>query len=219
MGIGWEGLDDLSNYKSKESIQNKLKEIGDRNTNYNTDSLALWHFAHVMKIGDVIFAKKGRSEIVGRGVVESDYIYEPQRDEYRHVRKVNWTNDGSWEHPGSRPAAMQTLTNITDRIDYIQKLNSLFIEDEDGEPIDEKTEVAYAPYSEDDFLKEVFMKKEQYQMLVDLLRNKKNIIIQGAPGVGKTFAAKRLAYSMIDKKDTTRVKMVQFHQSSVVRHK
>ena len=37
--------------------------------------------------------------------------------------------------------------------------------------------------------------------------------MQGAPGVGKTFAAKRLAYSMMGVKDSSRVMMVQFHQS------
>ena len=42
---------------------------------------------------------------------------------------------------------------------------------------------------------------------------KKNIILQGAPGVGKTFAAKRLAFSMMGVKDVERVMMVQFHQS------
>ena len=42
---------------------------------------------------------------------------------------------------------------------------------------------------------------------------KKNVILQGAPGVGKTFAAKRLAYSMMGQKDQDRVMLVQFHQS------
>ena len=46
-----------------------------------------------------------------------------------------------------------------------------------------------------------------------MLINKKNIIVQGAPGVGKTFMAKRLAYSLIGQKDSTRVMMIQFHQS------
>ena len=46
-----------------------------------------------------------------------------------------------------------------------------------------------------------------------VLRAKKNIILQGAPGVGKTFAAKRLAYSMMGVKDVSRVMLIQFHQS------
>lgn len=57
------------------------------------------------------------------------------------------------------------------------------------------------------------MSDEEYSQLVGILRNKKNIILQGAPGVGKTFAAKRLAYSMMGVKDIDRVMMVQFHQS------
>ena len=57
------------------------------------------------------------------------------------------------------------------------------------------------------------MSEDNYTRLVGLLRNKKNIILQGAPGVGKTYAAKRLAYSMMGVKDVERVMMVQFHQS------
>ncbi|MEJ7459098.1 AAA family ATPase, partial [Staphylococcus saprophyticus] len=59
----------------------------------------------------------------------------------------------------------------------------------------------------------VFMNEEDYDTLVQLIRRKKNVILQGPPGVGKTYAAKRLAYSMIGVKDKERVKLVQFHQS------
>ncbi len=57
------------------------------------------------------------------------------------------------------------------------------------------------------------MSADDYDTLKNLVLNKKNIILQGAPGVGKTFAAKRLAYSIMGEKDTSRVVMVQFHQS------
>ena len=57
------------------------------------------------------------------------------------------------------------------------------------------------------------MDEEEYDTLVNLIRTKKNVILQGAPGVGKTFAAKRLAYSMMGVKDQERVMMIQFHQS------
>ena len=45
------------------------------------------------------------------------------------------------------------------------------------------------------------------------LRLKKNLILQGAPGVGKTFLALRLAYVLMQAKDKTRVTLVQFHPS------
>lgn len=44
------------------------------------------------------------------------------------------------------------------------------------------------------------MTRHDYDTLVDVLKMKKNIILQGAPGVGKTFTAKRLAYSIIGSK-------------------
>lgn len=70
-----------------------------------------------------------------------------------------------------------------------------------------------SPYTRTDFLAEVFMSGEHYDRLAGVLRRKKNIILQGAPGVGKTFAAERLAWSVMGEKDNSRVQLVQFHQS------
>jgi 5-methylcytosine-specific restriction protein B len=53
----------------------------------------------------------------------------------------------------------------------------------------------------------------EYDSLVALLEHKKNIILQGPPGVGKTFAANRLAYSILGRNDDAKIKVVQFHQS------
>ena len=68
-------------------------------------------------------------------------------------------------------------------------------------------------YTKDDFLSEVYMTEKHYESLVAVLQNKKNIILQGAPGVGKTFAARRLAWSMMGEKDDSRIEFVQFHQN------
>ena len=68
-------------------------------------------------------------------------------------------------------------------------------------------------YTKKDFLSKVFMTEERYDVLVALLRNKMNVILQGAPGVGKTFAAKKLAYSMMGEVDDSRIELVQFHQN------
>ena len=55
--------------------------------------------------------------------------------------------------------------------------------------------------------------EELNESLIAVLRNKKNIILQGAPGVGKTFAARRLAWSMMGEMDDSRIEFVQFHQN------
>lgn len=68
-------------------------------------------------------------------------------------------------------------------------------------------------YTREDFLNDVFMSPEQYAELVQLLMYKKNLVLQGAPGVGKTFLAKRLAHSIIGYVSSQQVEVIQFHQS------
>jgi len=68
-------------------------------------------------------------------------------------------------------------------------------------------------YGKADFLKDVYMAEDKFERLFAVLKRKKNIILQGAPGVGKTFTAKRLAYSMMGEVDDERIEFVQFHQN------
>ncbi len=68
-------------------------------------------------------------------------------------------------------------------------------------------------YTKKDFLSEVYMSENQYDRLSGVLLNKMNLILRGAPGVGKTFTAKRLAYSLMGEKDDSRIEFVQFHQN------
>jgi 5-methylcytosine-specific restriction protein B len=210
MGIGWDDVTDLKGFSSKEEIKDFMKKVYDPSYSYKNNAHCLWQFANEIKVGDVIFVKKGMHKIIGKGIVTSDYIYDTLRSTYKHIRKVDWQNKGEWEHPGQ--AVMKTLTNISAYPDYVQKLLALFAEDT-SEEVSEQKEIKYPLYSKDDFLNEVYMDEDTYNTLTELLEAKYNVILQGAPGVGKTFAAKRLAYSIMGQKDTSRVAMVQFHQS------
>jgi|GEM_PF-292638 len=73
--------------------------------------------------------------------------------------------------------------------------------------------IDYDSYTKDDFLNEVFIEASQYDRIKGLLEKKKNIILEGPPGVGKTFMAKRLAYSLMGFKNTNHILPIQFHQS------
>lgn len=210
MGIGWDEIGDLSVFNSKEEMKVAMKEKIDPSRPYKNAAHATWQFANEMKPGDIVFAKKGMHLVVGRGIVESGYEYDSNLSHDKNIRKVKWTHKGEWQHPGQ--AVMKTLTDITAYTDYVEKLNALFESDVEDD-VEEQVEMDLKPYDADMFLEEVFMDKKRYDTLVALVKKKKNVILQGAPGVGKTFAAKRLAYSIMGVKDPERVMMVQFHQS------
>lgn len=82
-----------------------------------------------------------------------------------------------------------------------------------GPIIENGTKDDYGRYTKDKFLSEVFISDEDYETIKSLLTRKKNIILQGAPGVGKTFASKRLAYAIIGEKNENRIEFIQFHQN------
>ena len=65
----------------------------------------------------------------------------------------------------------------------------------------------------DDALSELFLEREDVERALEIWRNKKNLILTGAPGVGKSFIARQLAYALIGFKDDLKVQAVQFHQS------
>ena len=210
MGIGWDYVTDLKGFDSKEKIKDYMKKVHNPSYSYRNNAHCLWQFANEIKIGDVIFVKKGMHKILGKGVVTSDYIYDSTRETYKHIRKVKWTNKGEWEYP--QQVVMKTLTCISPYPDNVQQLLSLFSENT-LEETPEQIEIKYPSYTKDDFLNEVYMDEDTYNTLTELIEAKYNVILQGAPGVGKTFAAKRLAYSIMGQKDISRVTMVQFHQS------
>ena len=355
MCIGWDELGDLRKYKSREEMRYEVKKLRFKDGSAVNDSLAVWQFSHEMKLGDIVFAKKGKTQIIGRGIVESDYVFDSARTEFKHIRKVKWINIGEWMTDDR--FAVKTLTNVTQYADYVERLNKLIegketpkpeestdkqywwltgspkywspsndwdlgedidytlynekgnkrrifkhfmeakpddrvivyestpvlqivaigrvvsetdgevlyvrkmeellspvpyseiltnpvlknsepvmnrcqgslfrltndeyeevmrlIRKENPEPIEEEDEQneEYALYTDKDFLKEVYMDEQQLQTMKSLLLRKKNLILQGAPGVGKTFAAKRLAYALMGEKDVSRVDIIQFHQN------
>ena len=349
MGLGWNKIGDLKEYRKQQDLIAPLKQNYGSDTSQNNSADMLYSFAYEMKPGDIVFAKKGRSTIVGRGVVTSDYYYDGNHEVQPHLRKINWTDKGEWK--AETMLAMKTLTNITSYTDHVNKLNKLidgkckvnepsespssnnywwlvanpkiwslagmqlgeeqaytmyrengrprrifqnFANAKEGDVVIgyeasptkqivgllsitkvceddciyfKKTETLVEPitlstlkttsglenmefiknpqgsffkvtpeeydtimelvreenptqkqekiehYTKSDFLDEVYVSYNDYDKLENLLLRKKNLILQGAPGVGKTYAAKRLAYAIMGEKDESKVMQVQFHQN------
>ena len=213
MALGWNEMGDLSDFNTKSELSQKMSVLYGADSSHSNDALTLWQFYNEMQPGDIILVKRGRKDILGMGTVDSEYCYDDTFGEYPHYRKVNWTDKGHWKN--EKAFAMKTLTDVTKYTEFVEGMTARIIEDrpETPEPPIDPIIIRKPPYTADDFLEEVYMDESDYETLVSLIRTKKNVILQGAPGVGKTYAAKRLAYSMMGEKDADRVMMVQFHQS------
>ena len=62
-------------------------------------------------------------------------------------------------------------------------------------------------------VEDLFLEIEEVEHILSVWRRKKNLILQGPPGVGKTFAARHLAYALMGVEAPNCVEFIQFHQS------
>lgn len=211
MCIGWPDVGDFMDFKSLADTKSKMKTIYDKqDKSFSNDGLAVWEFSHVMKPGDTVFAKKGMSKIIGKGVVKSDYQYDGSYNEFPNIRKVDWTDKGEWQTKG---LPMKTLTDITMNLDMIKQLDDLIKVDNPAKPDETPPTAGAQKYDFDSDPDKPFISKENFNDIKDQLLFSHNIILQGAPGVGKTFLARKIAYDIMGKVDDSHIEMVQFHQS------
>lgn len=116
MGVGWDAIkEDLSVYTTEEDLRKKYNDLyGDQAT--EIDFRQLCDFLRRMRKGDGVFVKRGIKELVGYGEVTSDYLYDAERSEYRHLRRVKWFAVGEWPIPDEwKVLPVKTLTELRDR--------------------------------------------------------------------------------------------------------
>ena len=162
--LGWDELGDYREYADRKEIEEAIKHYDSSKKGPNNDTLAVWGFCHVMKEGDIVYAKKGRTKIIGRGIVKSEYIYDADRQDYKNIRKVDWTA-GDWELAeewSKAPLAPKTLTDITKYPDWYRRLEDITLG--------------------------VSMIKSKKDLQMRQMRNiPLNQILYGPPGTGKTY--------------------------------
>ncbi len=129
------------------------------------------------------------------------------KNEYDSILKLIREKNKSPEERNYKQTIESQIKKDDNKFDY--KIND---KTNDNDILSEPKQTT-KKYGKEDFLAEVFMSESRYDRLVAVLKNKKNIILQGAPGVGKTFAARRLAYSIMGESDESRIEFVQFHQN------
>ena len=185
IGYDREGdLGDLSQYNSRDAVRAAAVEKGFGENPVHV-ALAAWQFSHEIKVGDILLAKKGLSTFLGWGKVTGDYRPEPERPEYRHIRSVEWhVFPAPIKLPGQDKTVPKALTRFTD---FREWLRHIFKKVDGGPP------PGLEPYGISEALSELFIDDAQFRRKRDSFGLRKNLIIQGPPGAGKTFISKRLA--------------------------
>lgn len=93
IGIDCNSIDDLREYSSCNDIKNDLEGSQDINQKNITEDL--WSFVEILKPGDVVYAQNKTGHFVGKGIVESEYFVDDNRN---HCRKIKWIKKGNMKN-------------------------------------------------------------------------------------------------------------------------
>ena len=189
--IDWDELGDLRKYKTRERIKKRIRGLYD--TEATNDSLACYEFCHVMKPGDTIVVKQGSKLVLGHGIVRSDYRFDDERPEGKHVRDVAWLSKRDGVKIRKKKLPQKTLTDITKDPDLVAAAKHAFKIDSDPLPPPPSSDPP--PDSLEDAHQDLFLSADEIDRLIALLKRKKNLVLKGPPGTGKTYgsAASRVA--------------------------
>lgn len=175
---GWDKVGDLSDCPDKESVDKRRQSIDEYQFNTGNLTGMLHAIANEIKDGDIVLAKYSKSDVVGMGVVTGDYRFDDDSVYGKHCRDISWTHKGLWhcasilKEFGQDEFPAKALTNVT-KSKYIPKILEMI---EGDSKQDNNNPQTFETMTE-----------------IEILRQKKQIILQGAPGTGKTYKTASIA--------------------------
>jgi len=202
-------IGDIRLFKEKDEISEQLSKKTGLSENPTNHTLACFEFGKELSQGDHVIIMESGKTVFAHGVIGSDYDFDDTQPQFKHIRLVQWISRGFSEEisVGIGRAASKVLTHASDEKQWLMFLyRNMFPPDGIPTP-DENGNIC------EDMLKNLFIGKSDFHGILSSLKRKKNIVLQGPPGVGKTFIARRLAYCAIGEIAPDRVQMIQFHQS------
>lgn len=213
IAVGWTRIGNLAAGTRAEFEDMRSRALAEDPSSAEDRYEQVWKFRGIQK-GDRVVANRGTGEIVGIGTVTGGYYYAD--GQYPHRIPVDWTDTAlrKVDQPGWRRTVVElskerfeALLNAPTSVADTLRATSPSVP---PRPVEES---AISEYSVEHAVRDLYLDADKIQRALRLLDRKLNIILQGPPGVGKTFVASRLAYALMHAKDRQRLLPIQFHQS------
>lgn len=177
IAVGWDEIGDLTRYESDVELQEALgKWWPESSGGHLALARRLISFRDLQR-DDIVVANQGKSHVLAAGRVVGPYRFVPERSEGHHVVAIDW--DASYEQALPAQHGWQsTIVRVKPTLwAAIQRGQS-----SGGKPVAGPAE----PLPED------------VQQVIDGLERKRQVILYGVPGTGKTRLAYRAALALVN---------------------
>lgn len=230
IAIGWTELGDISKLTLAELMQAYPRAYPGRPAAQACNMV--WRFYHEITPGDKVIARRGRSVIVGIGAVTGPAFYDEAKGIERVPSGRDWPSGGDWPCANFIPVEWESITEV-DLGTNVLPMHTLSEVSEEkfasltaGRLASDKIRLQPGGSSSIEIPDEMphlrqlaactFTSPSKWD-LEDLLLEKKQVILEGPPGSGKTFVAEKFARYFTDNplegQHDERVRIIQFHQS------
>jgi 5-methylcytosine-specific restriction protein B len=186
VAIGWKELGDLTDIEHNKSGLEKIKKL--MRSTYNESggwAREVYNFAANMEIGDVVLAFE-QDTVLGIGRIDGEYQYVSEDEISPHHRTVRWMENDRWTLPVSE-SSTRTVRKINDIQNHLEVETHLFSKR------DTEGEIAKRTVSTTNTLKVLDGVPGKMQ---SILNRKKQVILHGPPGTGKTYWAYHTAFEL-----------------------
>lgn len=178
-------------------------------------------FVTRMNVGDAVLTTGDADDVYVGDVTGTPSFVTSVENRSNLRRPVDWRNPEIGIDFASLPGSLQakfktgsTLADITGELSAIDQLINLGL-DEVEAPVTATLAKTRPPHVEFRLLSaeiasELFVSQAWLDEVVELLNEKRQLVLYGPPGTGKTFLARRIAAHLVGEQQ---VRLVQFHPS------
>jgi len=195
---------------SEDEIANRMRQEDPDGSKPGAAAAALFQFADGVSIGDIIIVKQGSHRVMGLCEVTGDYQCDEANTASPHQRPVRWLSALSFE--SAWPPASGIFSDVSEAAKELEKMIG---QSPEADALRDSLDIEAVISPAQSIADNSFLDISEADEILLLLESKRNLILQGAPGTGKTYLARQIAKRLTSREADADQQwtLVQFHQS------